>query len=66
MYTREQLEQYPYFAEILKQSDPSALLDQLYGGTLVVVLSTRGEWARVRYNGTLGWVKTSYLVTSRK
>ena len=44
----------------------SALLDQLYGGTLVVVLSTRGEWARVRYNGTLGWVKTRYLVTSRK
>ena len=44
----------------------SALLDQLYGGTLVVVLSTRGEWARVRYNGTLGWVKTRYLVTSRR
>ena len=44
----------------------SALLDQLYGGTLVVVLSTRGEWARVRYNGTLGWIKTRYLVTTRK
>ena len=44
----------------------SALLDQLYGGTLVIVLSTRGEWARVRYNGTLGWIKTRYLVTSRK
>ena len=44
----------------------SALLDQLYGGTLVVVLSTRGEWARVRYNGTLGWIKTRYLVTTWK
>ena len=44
----------------------SALLDQLYGGTLVYVLSTRGEWARVRYNGTLGWIKTRYLVTTRK
>ena len=44
----------------------SVLLDQLYGGTLVYVLSTRGEWSRVRYNGTLGWVKSRYLVTSRK
>lgn len=32
MYTREQLEKYPYFADVLKnEPDASALLDQLTG-----------------------------------
>ena len=44
----------------------SKLLDQLYGGTLVYVLSSGSVWSRVRYNGTLGWVKTKYLVKTRK
>lgn len=31
MYTREQLERYPYFAEKLKETEPGALLDHLTG-----------------------------------
>lgn len=40
----------------------SRLLDQLAGGTRVYVLSSGATWSRVRYNGTLGWIKTRYLV----
>ena len=44
----------------------SKLLDQLQGGTLVWVLSSGETWSSVRYNGTLGWVKTKYLTKSLK
>ena len=44
----------------------SKLLDQLSGGTVVLVLSSGSEWSKVRYNGTLGWVKTRYLQKTRK
>ena len=44
----------------------SRLLDQLQGGTLVWVLSSGETWSSVRYNGTLGWVKTKYLTKSLK
>jgi len=44
----------------------SKLLDQLQGGTPVTVLSEGATWCRVRYNGTLGWIKTRYLVKTRK
>ena len=43
----------------------SKLLDQLQGGTVVMVLSSGDTWSRVRYNGTLGWIKTRYLVKTR-
>ena len=43
----------------------SKLLDQLPGGTMVTVLSQGSTWSRVRYNGTLGWIKTKYLVKTR-
>ena len=44
----------------------SRLLDQLQGGTAVTVLSEGTTWCRVRYNGTLGWIKTRYLTKNRK
>ena len=43
----------------------SKLLDQLPGGTMVTLLSEGSVWSRVRYNGTLGWIKTRYLVKTR-
>ena len=47
-------------------SSNSKLLDQLSGGTAVLVLSAGSEWCKVRYNGTLGWIKTRYLTKTRK
>lgn len=44
----------------------SKLLDQLPGGTMVTLLTEGSVWSRVRYNGTLGWIKTRYLVKTRK
>ena len=44
----------------------SQLLDQLSGGTAVLVLSAGSEWCKVRYNGTLGYIKTRYLSKTRK
>ncbi len=44
----------------------SRLLDQLDGGTAVTVLTEGTTWCRVRYNGTLGWIKTRYLTKTRK
>ena len=44
----------------------SKLLDQLQGGTIVMVLSSGSTWCKVRYNGTLGWIKTQYLQKTRK
>ncbi len=44
----------------------SKLLDQLQGGTVVMVLSSGSTWCKVRYNGTLGWIKTRYLDKTRK
>ena len=43
----------------------SKLLDQLQGGTAVTVLTPGDTWCRVRYNGTLGWIKTRYLTKTR-
>ena len=43
----------------------SMLLDQLQGGTAVTVLTEGTTWCRVRYNGTLGWIKTRYLTKTR-
>lgn len=44
----------------------STLLDQLPGGTLVTVLSSGATWSKVRYNGTVGYIKTRYLTKTRK
>ena len=43
----------------------SKLLDQIPGGTAVTVLSKGATWIRVKYNGTLGWIKTKYLVSKK-
>lgn len=48
-----------------KASVTSQLLDQLPGGTRVTVLSQGATWSRVKYNGTLGWIKTRYLVKNK-
>ena len=42
------------------------LLDQLAGGTMVTVLSSGATWSKVRYNGTVGYIKTRYLTKTRK
>ena len=42
----------------------SKLLDQLQGGTIVWVINAGETWSSVRYNGTLGWIKTKYLTKS--
>ena len=44
----------------------STLLDQLSGGTMVTVLSSGATWSKVRYNGTVGYIKTRYLTKTRK
>ena len=44
----------------------STRLDQLPGGTLVSVLSSGATWSKVRYNGTVGYIKTRYLTKTRK
>ena len=44
----------------------SKLLDQIQGGTIVWVISSGSVWSSVRYNGTLGWIKTKYLTKSLK
>ena len=44
----------------------SRLLDQIPGGTIVWVISSGSVWSSVRYNGTLGWIKTKYLTKSLK
>ena len=44
----------------------SRLLDQLQGGTIVWVINAGDTWSSVRYNGTLGWIKTKYLTKSLK
>ena len=44
----------------------STLLDQLAGGTMVTVLSSGSTWCKVRYNGTVGYIKTRYLTKTRK
>ena len=44
----------------------SKLLDQLQGGTIVWVINAGDTWSSVRYNGTLGWIKTKYLTKSLK
>ena len=44
----------------------SKLLDQLQGGTIVWVINAGETWSSVRYNGTLGWVKSKYLTKSLK
>ena len=48
-----------------KASANSRLLDQLYGGTRVTVLSQGATWSKVKYNGTLGYIKTKYLTTTK-
>ena len=48
-----------------KASVTSQLLDQLPGGTKVTLLTEGVTWSRVKYNGTLGWIKTKYLVKNK-
>ena len=42
-------------------SQSSEKLGTVVGGDKVEVLSESGEWSQIRYNGTIGYVKSEYL-----
>ena len=51
-------------ANLNLRKDASTSSDKLgvvIGGDTVEVLSQSGEWSQIRYNGTVGYVKTEYL-----
>lgn len=44
-----------------RPSTKAVLIDRVPVGTIVEIVSDRGEWCQIRYNGLTGWMMANYL-----